>query len=73
MSCLECTIVLSGELGEGLSGAFPGLRLSCEPGRTRLCGTLADQAQLEGLLRQVFNLGLEIVSIVTQPSEPGYA
>jgi hypothetical protein len=72
MSCLECTIVVSGELGDAFSGAFGGLELSREDGRTRLCGTLADQAEFEGALRHLFDLGLEIESIVTHPGEPRY-
>jgi hypothetical protein len=69
MSCLECTIVVAGELGDGFSGAFGGLTMSRESGTTRLAGTLADQAELEGVMHQLFGLALEIRSIAAHPGE----
>jgi hypothetical protein len=72
MSPLVCTIIVSGQLSEGFSGAFGTLTLSHQSATTRLCGTLVDQAELEGVLRQLFNLGLEIRSIVTHPGEQGH-
>ena len=69
MSCLHCTIVVSGVLSEGFSEAFAGLKLTHEGAKTQLCGTLTDRAEFEGVVRQLFNLGLEVESIVTHPGE----
>ena len=70
---LTCSIVVSGELGSQFDGVFGDLALSHETGTTRLSGPLTDQAELQGVLRQLFDLGLEILSISTHPggSPPG--
>jgi hypothetical protein len=65
MTGLTCTIVVSGELGERFVGAFAGLALARESGTTRLTGVLIDQAELNGVLHQLMDLGLEIISIAT--------
>jgi hypothetical protein len=56
-------ITVRGRLTERLGPAFEGLAL--EPGRkqTVLAGEIRDQAHLYGVLRQVCNLGLELVSV----------
>ncbi len=69
MPGLICTIVVSGELGEQFDGAFADLALSHETGTTRISGAVTDQAELQGVLSQLFDLGLEIVSISTHPGE----
>ena len=66
---LNCTIVVSGELGEQFDGAFADLVLSHETGTTRISGAVTDQAELQGVLSQLFDLGLEILSISTHPGE----
>jgi hypothetical protein len=66
---LSCTIVVSGELGEQFHGAFADLTLSHETGTTRISGAVTDQAELQGVLTQLFDLGLEILSISTHPGE----
>ena len=66
---LTCSIVISGELGEQFDGAFADLALTHESGTTRLSGPLTDQSELQGVLRQIFELGLEILSISTHPGE----
>jgi len=69
---LSCTIVVSGELGDRFDGVFADLALTHDAGTTRLSGGLADQAELQGVLSQLFGLGLEIVSVSTHPGEmPG--
>ena len=67
VSGLNCTIVVSGELGEQFEGAFADLALSPEAGTTRISGAVTDQAEFQGVLHQLFDLGLEIVSISTSP------
>jgi hypothetical protein len=68
MGPLACTIVVSGELDQRFGAAFEGLELSVADGMTRLDGPLADQAQLQGVLHQLFDLGLDVVSFTTVPA-----
>lgn len=69
VSDLQCTIVVTGELGEQFDGVFADLSLSHDAGTTLMSGSLTDQAELQGVLRQIFELGLEILSISTHPGE----
>ena len=62
---LTCTIVVSGELGERFVGAFADLGLARESGTTRLTGVLIDHSELNGVLHQLMDLGLEIISVAT--------
>ncbi len=68
MGQLACTIVVSGELDQRFGAAFEGLALTAGDGMTELSGSLADQAQLQGVLRQLFDLGLVVVSFTAAPS-----
>jgi len=63
-------IRVRGHLTERLGPAFDGLAL--EPGReqTILIGEIRDQAHLYGILCQVCNLGLELVSVEEDPRGP---
>ena len=56
-------ITVRGSLSARLSSAFE--RMTAEPGQghTDLIGDLADQAQLYGVLDQLRNLGIELVSV----------
>jgi hypothetical protein len=70
---LTCTIVVSGELSERFVGAFADLGLARESGTTRLTGELVDQAELNGVLRQLMDLSLEIISVsTTRQAESAY-
>ncbi|MET1004544.1 MAG: hypothetical protein ABWX96_03295 [Propionibacteriaceae bacterium] len=69
MPQISCTIVLAEELGERVDGLFGGLALSHDHGRTELTGQVTDQAALNGVLKQVIDLGLEIISISTHPGD----
>lgn len=69
MSALTCTITVSGELSEEFDEVFADLVLSHGAGTTQISGALTDQAQLQGVLHQIFDLGLEVLSIATQPGE----
>ena len=64
-----CVMVVSGELGDHFDDVFAGLELTRRSGTTEVSGDLADQSALQGLLRQVADLGLDIVSISTQRGE----
>ena len=62
-----CTIVVAGELDPRFGDAVEGMRLTATEGRTELVGTLTDQAHVQGVLHQLFDLGLEVVSFTTAP------
>jgi hypothetical protein len=64
---LSFAVVVAGELGDRFDGVFAGLSLAHVAGTTRISGAHIDQAELEGLLRQVFELGLQILSVSTSP------
>jgi hypothetical protein len=56
-------IVIRGELGDDFAFLFGGMRLERVDGTTLLTGRLLDQTQLHGLIGQVQELGLVLVSI----------
>jgi hypothetical protein len=56
-------VVVRGRLGEHLTSAFGHLELGSRPGQTTLTGTFADQAQLHGLLDQLRDLGIHLISV----------
>lgn len=56
-------VVVRGRLGEHLVSAFGHLEVESEAGQSSLTGTFADQAQLRGLLDQLCDLGIPIVSV----------
>jgi hypothetical protein len=60
-------VVVRGRLGEHLASAFGHLELSSRPGQTALTGTFADQAQLHGLLDQLRDLGIHLISVNPVP------
>ena len=69
---LQCTIVLAGELDGRFSHALDGMSLRAADGQTTLVGGLTDQAQLQGVLHQLFDLGLEVLSFTATPADhPG--
>ena len=65
-------VVVRGRLGEHLASAFGHLELDSRPGQTTLTGTFADQAQLHGLLDQLRDLGIHLISVnpIDQGSAP---
>jgi hypothetical protein len=54
-------LVVDGELGDHLESAFPGMELSRANGETELVGRVRDQAELQGLLQRVSDLGLTLL------------
>jgi hypothetical protein len=64
-----------GHLADRWAGWFDGFTLTREPdGTTVLLGTDVDQAALHGLLRQLVDLGvalLSVTSLAPPPPEPG--
>jgi hypothetical protein len=63
MAGIHCTIVVAGELSERFEGAFAELALTRSSGATELSGDLVDQSAFQGVLHQVADLGLDIVSL----------
>ena len=65
-------IRLKGHLGGEWTEWFGGLTLTLDDnGDTLLTGPVVDQAALHGLLRQVRDLGMPLISVT--PVEPGRA
>jgi len=57
-------ICIQGHLGSRWVAWFDGLSLTNEPdGTTLICGPVADQSALHGLLQKVRDLGLPLVSV----------
>jgi len=56
-------VVIRGRLGEHLAGVFDQLEVDTQPGQTLLTGNFADQAQLHGLLDQLRDLGIHLISV----------
>jgi hypothetical protein len=54
-------LTVQGELSDNLQPAFPGMQLTRSEGNTALAGTVRDQAELQGLLRRVSDLGLTLL------------
>jgi hypothetical protein len=58
-------IRVKGHLDSRWSDRFEGLIFTYESnGTTRLCGPVVDQAALHGLLRNIRDLGLTLISVV---------
>ena len=68
----ECDyqLVVDGELGDEVGRAFGGMSLSRENGRTVLVGTMRDQAQLQGVLQRISDLGLTLLTVSALDAEP---
>ena len=67
-------LVIRGELGDRFGPLFEGMKMERVNGMTILTGRIGDQAQLVGLIEQVQELGLELVSMEqTDPAETGSA
>jgi len=56
-------VVVRGRFGEHLAAVFDQLEVDPEPGQTSLTGNFADQAQLHGLLDQLRDLGIHLISV----------
>ena len=63
-------IVVAGELSQRFAQAFDGMTMRCGSGQTVLTGTVVDQAHLHGLLNQLGELGLDLVSLAPIDDDP---
>jgi hypothetical protein len=71
MSVCDYRVVVDGELSDDVGRGLEGMSLSREDGRTVLVGTMRDQAQLQGVLQRISDLGLTLLSISALDNEPG--
>jgi hypothetical protein len=62
-------IRIRGKVGDSVLASFEDMEAGVRPAETVLTGTIADQAQLHGLLERIQLLGLELVE-VRQVPEP---
>ena len=62
MARRQYRLVVEGELSDRVQSAFEGMSLTREQGNTVLYGPIRDQAELQGLLRRVSDLGLTLLS-----------
>jgi hypothetical protein len=62
MAVREYQVVVGGELSDDAAPAFKGMRLERREGTTILVGRIRDQAELQGLLTRISELGLTLVS-----------
>jgi hypothetical protein len=72
MPAREYCLVVEGELSDRMADAFEGMNLTHEGGQTILVGPVRDQAELQGILRRVSDLGLTLLSAaaVDEPTKP---
>ncbi|MCZ7589840.1 MAG: hypothetical protein M5U27_13485 [Gaiella sp.] len=69
MPSREYRLTVEGELSDRVRPAFEGMALTRERGNTVLVGTVRDQAELQGLLQRVSDLGLTLLSAVAIDEE----
>ena len=62
MAAREYQVVVDGELSDETAPAFKGMRLERREGNTILEGRIRDQAELQGLLTRISELGLTLLS-----------
>jgi hypothetical protein len=71
MPVREYRFVVEGELSDELGSAFAGMTLTRKEGQTLLVGQVRDQAELQGLLQRISDLGLTLLSASTTPQAKG--
>lgn len=62
-------LVVDGVLSARYARAFEDMEVESGQGVTVIRGTVADQAQLHGLLHRVEDLGIKLVSVVREDGE----
>ncbi len=63
MASPEYRLVVKGELSDRMQLAFEGMRLTRGDGTTTLTGTIRDQAELQGVLQRIADLGLTLLDL----------
>ena len=69
----EIEIKVRGQIDGGWSSWFGGLTITYTPhGESVLAGPIRGQAELRGMLCQLSDLGLDLVSVGTSPRVPDF-
>jgi hypothetical protein len=63
-------LIVAGELSDQLGSAFDGMTLMRTGGTTTLSGHVRDQAELQGLLQRVSDLGLTLLEVKAAGAMP---
>ena len=63
MGSREYRLEVEGELSDRMQLAFEGMRLTRADGTTTLTGTIRDQAELQGVLQRITDLGLTLLDL----------
>ena len=71
MPTRQYRLTVEGELSDRMQTAFEGMSLAHEAGNTVLSGPVRDQAELQGILRRVYDLGLTLLAAVVVGDEDG--
>jgi len=67
---IEYEIKIKGYLKDHWSDWLGGLEITLDPeGNSRLCGIIPDQAALHGILAQIRDLGLPLISLTSHGSK----
>ena len=64
-------LTVEGHLSERMQAVFEGMSLAHQDVNTVLSGPVRDQAELQGILRRVSDLGLTLLSAVVVEEEAG--
>jgi hypothetical protein len=64
-------LIVEGELSDDLLPALPGVTLGRHDRTTTLTAFIRDQAELQGLLQRVVQLGLTLLEAKSVEDEPG--
>ena len=62
MAAREYQVIVGGELSDDAATVFKGMTLERSDGNTILLGRVRDQAELQGLLTRISDLGLTLLS-----------
>jgi hypothetical protein len=62
MPVREYQVIDGGELSDDAATVFKGMKLERGDGKTILVGPIRDQAELQGLLTRIADLGLTLLS-----------
>jgi len=66
MAVREYQVVVRGELSDDAATVFKGMTLKRRDGNTILEGSFRDQAELQGLLTRISDLGLTLLSATSR-------
>ena len=62
MAARDYQVIVGGELSDDTATVFKGMTLERSGGNTILMGRMRDQAELQGLLTRISDLGLTLLS-----------